>query len=84
MKQIVFILSLLIVIFGACKEEEIAPYKGDCGIYFDVKQAVLDTILIPWGLKNSEIKEQMVNLKVCLLDDVATYDRKFLIEIISD
>ena len=84
MKQIVFILSLLIVILGACKEEEIAPYKGDCGIYFDVKQAVLDTILIPWGLRNSEIKEQVVNLKVCLLGDVATYDRKFLIEVISD
>jgi lipoprotein len=83
MKQIIYILFLLVT-FCACDEEVIAPYKGDCGMYFDVKQASLDTMFVTWGLKDSKIKEQTVSLTVRLFGDVATYDRKFSIDIISD
>lgn len=83
MKQIIFIL-LLFMVFSACNEEVIAPYEGESGMYFDVKQTSLDTMFVAWGLKDSEIKEQTINFKVCLFGDVATYDRKFSIDIISD
>ena len=83
MKQIIYILFLLLT-FCACNEEVIAPYEGDCGMYFDVQQTSLDTLRVAWGLKDSEIKEQTVNLTVRLFGDVATYDRKFSIDIISD
>jgi hypothetical protein len=53
-------------------------------MYFDVQQTSLDTLRVAWGLKDSEIKEQTVNLTVRLFGDVATYDRKFSIDIISD
>ena len=83
MKQIIYILFLLLT-FCACNAEVIAPYEGDCGMYFDVQQTSLDTLRVAWGLKDSEIKEQTVNLTVRLFGDVATYDRKFSIDIISD
>ena len=82
MKQIIYILFLLLT-FCACNEEVIAPYEGDCGMYFDVQQTSLDTLRVAWGLKDSEIKEQTVNLTVRLFGDVATYERKFSIDIIS-
>ena len=83
MKQIIIILFLFMT-FSACNEEVIAPYEGECGMYFDVAQTSLDTMFIAWGLKDSEIKEQTVNFKVRLFGDVATYDRKFSIDVISD
>lgn len=83
MKQIIYTLFLLLT-FCACSEEVIAPYKGSCGMYFDVKQTLSDTIFIAWGMKDSEIKEQTMNLTVRLFGDVVTYDRKFSIDIVSD
>ncbi len=83
MKQIIFILFLFMT-FSACNEEVIAPYEGECGMYFDVTQTSLDTMFVAWGLKNSEIKEQTVNFTVRLFGDVATYDRKFSIDVIAD
>lgn len=50
MKQIIYILFLLVT-FCACDEEVIAPYKGDCGMYFDVKQASLDTMFVTMGIE---------------------------------
>ena len=71
------------IFLGAC-EEKIDVYEGASGIYFDPTEAVLDTIVVPWGLKNSDIKTQNMNLRVCLLGDVADYDRKFTIQVIAD
>ena len=82
MKQIIFIIFLFMT-FCAC-EEDIDPYNGKSGIYFDNKNILLDTVFIPWGLKKSEIKEQTLQLKVRLFGDVAPHDRKFSIDIISD
>ena len=82
MRYLIFILFLLVA-FCAC-EEEIDAYAGKCGIYFDTKDMRLDTVTVSWGLKNSELKEQSLMLKVCLFGDVAPYDRKFSIDVISD
>ncbi len=82
MKKIIAILFLLIA-FWAC-EEKIDVYEGECGIYFDTKGAVLDTIVIPWGLENSDVTEQKLKLRVCLLGDVADYDRKFNLRVITE
>ena len=82
MKKIVYILFY----FFACVacEEKVGIYSGDCGIYFDTKEMYLDTIFIPWGLKNSDVKEQTLNLRVCLFGDVADYDRKFKVTVVAD
>lgn len=82
MKHITFIL-LSFVMLCAC-EEKIDAYSGECGIYFDTKGIFSDTIFVHWGLKNSEVTEQNLTLKVRLFGDVATYDRKFSVDIISD
>lgn len=83
MKRIIYMLILFMIFLGAC-EEKIDVYEGSSGIYFDPTEAVLDTIVVPWGLKNSDIKTQNMNLRVCLLGDVADYDRKFTIQVIAD
>lgn len=82
MKKIIFIFCMSLL-FGAC-EEEIDVYGGENGIYFDTKEILLDTVDVAWGLKVSEVREQVVRLRVKLFGDVAAYDRAFAIEIESD
>ena len=82
MKKIIYFLFLVSACF-AC-EEKIDVYHGECGIYFDTKEMYKDTIFIPWGLKNSDVVEQKIALKVKLFGDVASYDREFDIEVPHD
>lgn len=84
MKQIVFILiAVMTLAVGAC-EREMMTYKGESGIYFDYHDISLDTVSVAWGLKASDVKEQQVRLKVCLLGDVADYDRYFSVGIVTE
>ena len=82
MKQILFI-TFLVLAFMAC-EEKVDRYAGESGMYFDMADMRMDTMFIPWGLKNSDIKEQKIRLKVCLFGDVMPHDRNFKVEIIAD
>ena len=74
-RKIIPIVTFLFI-FVSC-EETIENYNGECGIYFDTKDMVSDTISVPWGLKNSDITEQTIELKVCLIGNTADYDRTF-------
>lgn len=72
---------------GAC-EISLDPYELEDFIYFDQwhknTQLQSDTLSIAWGLKSSDITEQEMTLRVCLLGNVADHDRKFNVEIIRD
>ena len=59
-------------------------YEGGSGIYFADGGLFSDTLRVAWGLKNSDVKKQSIQLKVCLYGNTADYDRKFNIEIYSD
>ena len=65
-------------------EKDINTYEGDSGIYFADEGIFSDTLRVAWGLKNSDIKMQSIQLKVCLYGNTANYDRKFNIEVYSD
>lgn len=86
MRRILFIF-LTGLAFSAC-EVSLDPYKLDDYIYFDqwYKNVQLqnDTLSIAWGLKASEITEQQMTLRVCLLGNVADRDRKFNVEVVRD
>lgn len=83
MKRMIYVLIMFVISLGAC-EQKMDIYEGTSGIYFDPMEAVLDTIVVPWGLKNSNVKKQNMNLRVCLMGDVVSYDRKFMIRVITD
>lgn len=79
----IYMLIMFMIFLGAC-EQKMDIYEGASGIYFDPTEAVLDTIVVPWGLKNSDVKKQNMSLRVCLMGDAAPYDRKFMIRVIAD
>lgn len=83
MKQMFLILFLFFALY-ACKEESVDVYAGECGIYFDTRNIFLDTISVAWGLQNSDVLEQTLTLKVKLFGNVATYDRKFSVDVVSE
>ena len=83
MKPIITIFAFLLLCCSACKEE-IPIYEGESGIYFSTQNIMLDTIFVPWGLKESEVTEQEYTLKVCLFGAVKPYDRKFSVRVNAD
>ena len=83
MKKSFIAIFVFLLLSAACKEE-IDIYKGESGIYFSTQNIMLDTIFVPWGLKDSEITEQEYTLKVCLFGEVAPYDRKFSVRVTAD
>lgn len=76
----------LLFIFVACMacNKDLDTYEGDSGIYFDTKEMFLDTLTVHWGLKNSEVTEQKIELRVRLFGKTVDYDRKFQIDVISE
>ena len=82
MKNLLFLL-LILVSCVSC-EKDINTYEGDSGIYFADEGIFSDTLRVAWGLKNSDIKMQSIQLKVCLYGNTANYDRKFNIEVDTD
>lgn len=83
MKKSFIAIFAFLMLCGACKEE-IDIYKGESGIYFSTQNIMLDTIFVPWGLKDSEVTEQEYTLKVCLFGEVTPYDRKFSVRVNAD
>ena len=89
MKKI-FTLMLLILLISACKKEEIAIYDGENGIYFDTQSdgknmpLYVDTISISWGLKNTDVTEQLLKIKVNLFGNAVSHDRKFSINVYDE
>lgn len=81
MKQIISILLLSLACWSC--EEKVDPYQGESGIYFDTQDIYTDTVRVAWGLKNSDVTQQDLKLKVCLFGDVADYDRSFRIQIVA-
>ena len=79
MKIYIFIIGILFLLCGC--EKEIDSFEGESGIYFEVKNILLDTIEVPWGLKPTELKSQTIKLRVLLFGDVKDYDRKFSVEV---
>lgn len=82
MKNLLFLLLILVGCVSC--EKEIDTYEGGSGIYFADGGLYTDTLRVAWGLKNSDVKKQSIQLKVCLYGNTADYDRKFNIEIYSD
>ena len=82
MKNLLFLLLILVGCVSC--EKEIDTYEGGSGIYFADGGLFSDTLRVAWGLKNSDVKKQSIQLKVCLYGNTADYDRKFNIEIYSD
>lgn len=82
MKQFIFIISVLLLCWSC--EKELDLFQGDAGIYFDKPNTLLDTIDIPWGLKESAVTSQIVKLRVLLFGDVKEYDRKFSVRVKHD
>ena len=79
MKNLLFLLLILVGCVSC--EKEIDTYEGGSGIYFADGGLFSDTLRVAWGLKNSDVKKQSIQLKVCLYGNNADYDRKFNIEI---
>lgn len=82
MRKNIILLFIFLALFSCVKD--IDTYKGGSGIYFDSKhnkREVQDTIFVSWGLKNSDVKEQDIKLRVCLYGNTAEYDRQFSIKI---
>ena len=67
---------LLATVLVSC-EKELMNYTGKDGIYFDTDGMIDDTVSVHWGLKNSEVTEQTIDLKVLLIGNVADHDRSF-------
>ena len=82
MKNLLFLLLILVGCVSC--EKEIDTYEGGSGIYFADGGLFSDTLRVAWGLKNSDVKTQSIQLQVCLYGNTANYDRKFSIEIYSD
>lgn len=80
MKKSFIAIFTFLLLCGACKKD-LEIYSGESGIYFSTQNIMLDTIFVPWGLKDSEVTEQEYTLKVCLFGEVKPYDRKFSVRI---
>lgn len=84
MKKSLKLIFLFATLFISCKKEGLLNYNEGSGIYFDNQEILLDTLEVPWGLKNSDIKTQKFFLKVNLIGQVADYDREFEVEVLED
>ena len=73
---------LLATVLVSC-EKELMNYTGKDGIYFDTDGMIDDTVSVHWGLKNSEVTEQTIDLKVLLIGNVADHDRSFNVEVVT-
>lgn len=82
-KPLITIFVLLLSCCWACKKD-LDVYEGESGIYFSTQNVGLDTIFVPWGLKESDITEQEYTLKVNLFGAVKPYDRKFKVRVTTD
>lgn len=80
MKNIIYI-SLVCFLLLGCNKNELITYQEGSGLFFDNRAILLDTVEVPWGLKNSEIKEQAIRFEVKLFGAVKDYDRPFKIKI---
>lgn len=80
MKKLLY-LVLGIAVLQSCSREDLMTYEEGSGIYFDNAGILLDTIDVPWGLKNTDQVEQTLRLQVKLVGQVKDYDRKFRIKI---
>ena len=74
-------MSLIAMVALVSCEKEMINYEGGNGIYFDTEGMMLDTVSVHWGLKNSDVTEQEIQLKVMLIGNVTDYDRNFSVEI---
>lgn len=74
------ILATVAVIVTGCTEG-LDTYQGENGIYFDTNYQggvmLSDTINVSWGMKNSSVTSQVINLNVKLLGHTADVDRVF-------
>ena len=65
--------------------ENLDTYQGENGIYFDTNYlgavTLSDTINVSWGMKNSSVTSQVINLPVKLIGNTADYDRAFEIKV---
>lgn len=76
---------LAVGISMASCQKDLDTYQGENGMYFDTTykgaETMSDTIDISWGMKNSYITEQDIELTVKLIGNTAPYDRAFQIVI---
>ncbi len=82
MKKIIPVLLCMLCCM-AC-EKDLDVYEGKDGIYFYNHEIFLDTVFVHWGIKNSEVREQPMQLKVCLFGNTKDYDRKFNVEVVTE
>lgn len=81
---------IFIFLLSACSKEEIGIYEGESGIYFDTRYDPKtmplnrDTIVIAWGLKNADITEQLLRIKVNVFGNSTPHDRKFSINVYDE
>lgn len=80
MRKLVYI-SLLWAILTSCDKNDLITYQEGSGIFFDNRAMLLDSVEVPWGLKNSEVTEQNIRFEVKLFGAVKDYDRPFNIKI---
>lgn len=83
MKRFIF-LAAIITLISSCDKNDLIVYEEGSGIFFDNRNILLDTISVPWGLKETEIKEQTLKIEVHLFGKVVDYDRAFNVEILSN
>ncbi|MFR7811523.1 MAG: DUF4843 domain-containing protein [Butyricimonas faecihominis] len=83
MKQVFFILLFFTAFLCAC-EKDLDTFEGKSGIYFDTKGLLGDTVVVSWGMKAGDVKTQEIALRVMLVGNVASYDRKFTVDVVSD
>lgn len=82
MKKILSYISLAVLaVFAASCQKDLDTYEGENGMYFDTlyngAATLSDTIEVAWGMKNSSISSQQINLVVKLFGNTAPYDRSF-------
>lgn len=75
---------IIVNILSSCSKDELITYEEGSGIYFDNSSILLDTITVPWGLKDTEIKEQKVKMEVHLFGKVVDYDRYFNVKVVEE
>ena len=85
-KYILFNIGILALGMAAVScQKDLDTYQGEDGMYFDTTykgaETMTDTIDISWGMKNSYITSQDIELVVKLIGNTAPYDRAFEIVI---
>lgn len=83
MKQVFFILLFFTAFLCAC-EKDLDAFEGESGIYFDTEELLGDTVVVSWGMKAGDVKTQKIALRVMLVGNAASHDRKFTVDVVSD